>query len=333
MPCYLPSYLCDSMIKPFSELNLNINFFGHEVPLKPLLNKNIENSVILLVDYFGTEYISNKEIEELLNKNNTIIMDLTHSILNKNRFSIKHDNYYIIASLRKIFPIPDGGVVYHSNEKFNSSDKFPENYEPKLEAMLLRYFYLNKMNMGLNVPIEDDEKFHDVLEGIYTKKPEGFKKDLKALKKHYLSLHYEYEFKKQKEEVTPQNIPAISLFILNNISFTSMMNKRNENLKFIYENIKNKDIFLYNLNEIKSPFLLPLIFKSEEERDLIKNALIKSDVYPPILWDIESYVPREFSYEHEFSKRMLTIPIDQRYAPENLQKAVDIINQLDSTEK
>ena len=27
-PCYLPSYLCDSIIQPFTELGLNVNFFG-----------------------------------------------------------------------------------------------------------------------------------------------------------------------------------------------------------------------------------------------------------------------------------------------------------------
>src|SRR5665647_1066990 len=63
-PCYLPAYLCDSIIKPFAEMSLNINFFGHEDPLKPILNMDIDNSVIFFIDYFGTECVSNKEIHE-----------------------------------------------------------------------------------------------------------------------------------------------------------------------------------------------------------------------------------------------------------------------------
>ena len=95
----------------------------------------------------------------------------------------------------------------------------------------------------------------------------------------------------------------------------------------MYDNIINKDLFVFNFRDIKCPFLLPLRFESEGERDLIKNSLISEDVYQPILWDIEAFVPPEYVYEHGFSKRMLTIPIDQRYNQGELSKAVNIINQ------
>jgi hypothetical protein len=324
--CYLPSYLCDSIIQPFTEMNLNVNLFGHEDPLKPILDMDISNSVILIIDYFGTESVSNKEIRELLDKDNIVIMDVTQSILDNNRFSVTHDCYYLVASLRKIFPIPDGGIVYHTNEKFAASDIFPIDYESKLEAMVLRYFYLNGIAVD-NVPVHDDQKLDSVFEAWYTKKPEGFKKRLEAVKRHYLALHYEYELKKFQNQIIPQNIPAISLYILHNVSYPNIINKRAENLKFVYKNIIHKDLFVFNFEDIKSPFLLPLKFKSEEERDFVKNSLIKDDIYPPIVWDIEEYVPSEYIYEREFSKRMLTIPIDQRYTPYELSKPVTIINQ------
>jgi phage pi2 protein 07 len=332
MECYLPAYTCETVITPFKELGLKINYFHHEDPLKALYNKDIKNSVILFIDYFGTDFVSNKEIQELLENDNIVIMDLTHSILDKSRFSIKHDNYYLIASLRKIFPIPDGGIVYYNGDNFKSSVEFPINYESKLEAMLLRYFYINKMNMGLNVPVDGDNKLDSILKDIYAKKPEGFKGDLEAVKTYYLSLHYKYEVEKMANEIIPQNIPFISLHILNNISFSNLTNKRFKNLKFIYENL-NKDLFLFNYEDIKSPFLLPLKFESESEREYIKNILIKNYIYPPIRWDIEKYIPSKYSYEHELSKIMLTLPIDQRYEPDDLSKAVDILNQAKLNEK
>ena len=287
---------------------------------------DIANSVILIIDYFGTKSVSNKEIRELLDRDNIVIADLSHSILDNSRFSIKHDYYYLIASLRKIFPIPDGGIVYHNNEKFIASDIFPRDYESKLEAMVLRYFYLNGITVD-NVPAHDDKKLDSVFEAWYTKTPVGFQQRLEAIKRHYLALHYEYELKKYENQVIPQNIPAISSYILHNISYSNIIKKRTENLKFMYENIVHKNLFVFNFDDIKSPFLLPLRFKSEEERDFVKNSLIKDDVYPPIVWDIEEYVPSEYAYEREFSKRMLTIPIDQRYNPNELLKPVTIINQ------
>ena len=324
-PCFLPSYLCDSIIKPFAELGLDVNFFAHKDPLKPVLNTDINNSLIFLIDYFGTEPVSNDEIHELLDRDNVVIMDLSHSILEKKRFSIKHSNYYLIASLRKIFPIPDGGIAYHSDEEFISSNIFPKGYEPKLEAMAYRYLYLNGISVDA-IPGHDDQKLDSIFEAIYTKKPVGFEKKLDAIKKHYLALHYKYELTKQETQVVPQSIPAISLYILHNISFLNILRKRIDNLKSLYDDITHKELFIFDFRDIQSPFLLPLRFASEAERDFVKNSLIRKDIYPPILWDIEEFVPHEFTYEHNLSKRMLTIPIDQRYTPEELSKAAVIIN-------
>ena len=95
----------------------------------------------------------------------------------------------------------------------------------------------------------------------------------------------------------------------------------------MYENIKDKNSLVFNFEDIRSPFLLPLRFESEDERDFVKNSLIREDIYPPILWDIESFVPRQYVYEHELSKRMLTLPIDQRYTIRDLSKPVTLLNQ------
>ena len=326
--CFLTSYLCDSILQPFNELNLDIKFYEHNDPLIPLLDSNIKNSIILIIDYFGVEAISNQEIQELLDQGNIVILDISHSILNQNRFSIQHENLYLISSLRKIFPIPDGGIIYYNKNQFNSTDKFPTNYEKKLEAMILRGFYLKNFNLRRSTPQEDGKKLDSMLEDFYTIKPAGIKQNLEDIKKYYLSLHYEYELNKYKHESEPQNIPSLSLYILNNISYTTIVKKRFENLKFLYEKIDNEDLFLFNLDDIKSPFILPLRFDSASERDTMKNLLIENDIYPPILWDLEKYVPKEYTYERDLGKRILTIPIDQRYSPEILSKAVDILNMV-----
>jgi len=326
--CFLTSYLCDSILQPFNELNLDIKFYEHNDPLIPLLGSNIKNSIILIIDYFGVEAISNQQIQELLDQGNLVILDISHSILNKNRFSLRNENLYIISSLRKIFPIPDGGIIYYNKEEFTSTGKFPTKYEKKVEAMILRGFYLQNFNLRRSTPQEDGKKLDSMLEDFYTKIPVGIKQNLEDIKKYYLSLHYEYELNKYKHESEPQNIPSLSLHILNNISYTTIVKKRFENLKFLYKKIDNEDLFLFNLDDIKCPFILPLRFDSEDERDTMKNLLIKNDIYPPILWDLEKYVPKEYTYERDLGKRILTIPIDQRYDPEILSKVVYILNMV-----
>ncbi len=299
--CYLPAYLCYSILQPFKELNLNVKFYNHQHPLKPIIDENIENSLIYIVDYFGTEFVSNEEIREFLDKNNVVILDITHSIFDRSRFDIEHEDLYLISSLRKIFPIPDGGALYYTNSEFKVKQLFPKGYENMLEAMVLKSFYLEKGS-------------------------EAMLKNAGNVKNFFLSLYKNYEVDKDKGLIQLEDIPSISLYILKNISISNIIKRRLENLKFMYENISNKKYFLFNLGDIKSPFTLPLIFESEESRDATKELLIENDIYPPIHWNLQNIIPKKCLYEHNLSKKLLSIPIDQRYNEKNLLKIVGILN-------
>ena len=109
--------------------------------MNPLINVNIKNSLIYILDYFGVEFIPNKLIIEFLDRGNIVLLDVTHSILNRKRFKMEHENLYLIASLRKMFPIPDGGITYYTVGKFDRKI-FPKGYEKMIEAMALKNLYL-----------------------------------------------------------------------------------------------------------------------------------------------------------------------------------------------
>jgi phage pi2 protein 07 len=298
---YLPAYLCYSILQPFKELNLNVVFYNHQHPLKPVINGNIKNSLIYIVDYFGTEFIPNEEICEFLDKNNVVILDITHSIFDRSRFEIKHENLYLISSLRKVFPIPDGGALYYTNSKFEVKKLFPKSYENMLEAMVLKSFYLKNGS-------------------------EATLKNAANVKNYFLPLYKNYEVDKDKGPIQLQDIPSISLYILKNISISSVIKRRSENLKFMCENIPQKLLF-YEFTDIKSPFTLPLIFESEEKRDAVKEVLVENDIYPPIHWNLMGMVPEDYLYEHELNDKILSIPIDQRYDDEDMSKVVNIIKR------
>lgn len=281
--CYLPAYLCHSILQPFKELELTVKFYGM-VPM-------VRDSVVFIIDYFGTEAgISNKGINMLLDRGNIIIMDITHSVLSKKRFDIQHENYYLIASLRKVFPIPDGGIVYHSNQKFGVETTFPGRFGLMVQAMRFK--------------ATDFEK------------------------KYYRKLYQEYEDYKDSTQILQQDIPGISLDILENVNFLNIMKRRTANLDYIYENITKKWIFLYERRNIKSPFFLPLIFKTQKQRDSVKAQLIKEEIYPPIHWELPEEVPEKFAYERSLSESILSIPIDQRYGEEEMQRIAKVLNEV-----
>ena len=42
--CYLPAYLCYSILQPFKELNSNVVFYNHQHPLKPYCKGQQKNT-------------------------------------------------------------------------------------------------------------------------------------------------------------------------------------------------------------------------------------------------------------------------------------------------
>ncbi len=315
LTCYLPAYLCDSILQPFNEMGLDVKFYELEHVLNPVLDK-IENSFIYIIDYFGIETISNKEILELLDRNNVVMLDISHSLLNKNRFSIESEdyaeNYYIISSLRKIFPLPDGGMVHYQTDKLNEcSLGFPEGCEKRIEAMTLRGFHLKKFEIDVKSMESsiDNDKLKDLVADLGEKSHEDVN-CLDDMKNKYLSLYHDYEMEKYEEILIPQNIPLISLKILSNLSYHDILEKRTENLKYVYQEINDENRFLFDLKEIKCPFMLPLIFSNEEERNSAKNIFIQNKIYPQIIWDIEEFIPKKYTYEHDLSRKVLMVHTD-----------------------
>jgi len=287
--CYLPAYLCHSILQPFKELELNVEFYRHTHPLKPVIDKDIENSLIFIIEYFGVESVSNEEIIKLLDKGNVVISDITHSIFSKPRFEIQHKNYYLISSLRKVFPIPDGGVVYHTNPDFKANLSFPSGYGTMLAAMKLKQFNRSR--------------------------------------DYYISLYRKYENDKDETVILQQNILGASIQILNNLSFSNILKKRTTNRDYLYKTITEKKHLLFDGEEIKSPFFLPLIFTNQEERDKVKERLIAENIFPPVHWELPE-VTEDFEYEWDLSSKILSIPCDQRYEEEDMQRIVTIINEV-----
>ena len=119
--CWLPSYLCGTIIQPFRELSLDYEFYNLKENLQldiDYLSKRIEkNDLVFTINYFNL--LHNNKVVEFLRKlkNNDVISieDLTHSFLNNNIFSYKISDYSII-SLRKWFGIPDGGIAISNND-------------------------------------------------------------------------------------------------------------------------------------------------------------------------------------------------------------------------
>ncbi len=94
----LPSWCCDSMIKPFADAGVEIHFYPALEPIK-----DIHTDAILVMDYFG--YSGHSDTASF---KGTVIQDVTHSIFSK---SYPDADYYF-GSLRKWAGFWTGGFAW-----------------------------------------------------------------------------------------------------------------------------------------------------------------------------------------------------------------------------
>ena len=292
--CWLPSYLCETIIQPFRELNIDYEFYNLKENLQldiNYLSRKIEkNDLVFTINYFNLLY-NNKVIvflRKLKNNNVIIIEDLTHSFLNNNVFSYKISDYSII-SLRKWFGIPDGGIAISNNDLFDKNlivkGSFYDFVHLRLKYSILKNFYLNKI---INKK-DSFRKMHDKAEELAN-----------------LTIRL-------------NDMSNISKTILNSVDFNSIIYKRRMNFEYLLSSFKDLDkieILSNNLEEGMCPMGFPII---ATKRNALREYLINNNIYCPIHWLLPKEIPKKFDYSYSLSKKIITIPCDQRYSIEDME--------------
>lgn len=101
----LPSWCCDSMIKPFIDAGLSIDFYPVVAENGELVQEvNTDADVLFLMDYFGYSAPS----PNLKNYNGVVIHDVTHSLFS----SICSEADHHFGSLRKWCGVWTGGFAW-----------------------------------------------------------------------------------------------------------------------------------------------------------------------------------------------------------------------------
>ncbi len=156
----LPSWCCDSMVKPFAEVGVNINFYKAAVENNALVQKiEYDSDVLFLMDYFG--YTA--PAPDVSGFKGIIIRDVTHSI-----FSASYsDADYYFGSLRKWCGVWTAGYAWT-----NDGHPLPIKQNDDLGYTLLRDKAMQLKNSyihGLGVTDKGYLQFFDEAEEILEK--------------------------------------------------------------------------------------------------------------------------------------------------------------------
>ena len=195
----LPSYICESVINVY-KVQFRIKFYriksDFSVDINDIDRKINEGArVVYIMHYFGQlqdeaflSYLNRKKQEYGF----TIIEDTTHSVFTEARTI----GDYCICSLRKWFPIMDGGVLYSGKPLSGITDQDIPHKNPseKLYAMVLKHMHIEGEiecnNIYRKIFIDEEDKL-DSQKGVF------YMSDLSRCLLSYFSIKRSVEVRKR----------------------------------------------------------------------------------------------------------------------------------------
>ncbi len=292
---WMPSYLCPVMVGCLGELRERVRFFqiagDLSVPDWSFLGKVREGDLACVIDYFGWP-CSRTLMTELSAAGALVLEDACQALLTD---GIGLDADYLLFSPRKFLGVPDGGVLV-----------------PRGAAKL-------ELELG-DAPEEWSHTAHEAARQRAEFDGRGAADDDRGW--------YELYQRSEAGPAGPYAMSGVARALLDTaFDYEAIATKRRTNHARLRARLAELALF-----PEPSPSVVPVgfvvRFASPEDRDRVREGLIAEGIYPPVHWPLAGLVPPNFAESHLLSRRILTLPCDQRYGPEDLDRIADRVENL-----
>ena len=249
--------------------------------------------VVVAVNYFG---VCNGESWRNWRKHNVCILVEDHSHDPVSGWALRSNAEYAFASIRKTLPVPDGAILWsprglplpHSGSGESKASML------KLAAMLWKAEYL-----AGNSPPKTKQIYRawqQAGECAFDNSAVSFATDLSQ---QYLTSGVPVKWRERRVDNARLLISALR----GNRTF--------------------KPIFL-DWPQDAAPLGVVLEFASQEQRDATRQRLQKGDIYCPVHW---MPTPGCEPAARDLAQRLLTIPTDQRYGPQEMKRVAAVLEE------
>lgn len=137
-----------------------------------------------------------------------------------------------------------------------------------------------------------------------------------------------FELYQQAETTAPTGPFRMSTLshsaILDQFDYPQISRRRRENYLHLARRLPEYALFP-RLDEGVTPLGFPAVF---DNRDHVRRHLFAEEIYPPIHWQIRSVVPPARRASHELAGRIATLPCDQRYDIDTMERVVDAVRRV-----
>ena len=315
----LPSYLCYSILMPFSRMGVGVQYYrvgaDQAVDWEDLERKARmlgARAAVVIIDYFGfiPSGDSARTICRVRQTGARVMYDATHSLLNDCPWPAVADSSragsalgsapaadVCIMSLRKALPVVDGAVVV-----------WPDGARPAPTLSIAReridsYFSSRALAMMM--------KASYIVDGW------GSRRD-------YLNLYDQAEAALDREFGASSAMSGLSKSIIKRLDVDTIRRARRANYTELVRTLHEQDasraglrLLFPELPDGVVPLGCPVV---TDERDALRERLAAGGVLTQILWQSPPEVPRdEFPESWALSERILVLPCDQRYSLEHME--------------
>jgi hypothetical protein len=297
---FVPDYFCPEISKFWQNNGIAIRRYKDdprwEHPDWTTLTPD-KGDFVLAVNYFGTR--EGFPWSDWHRKNSHVILIEDHS---HDPFSVWAKNSkadYCFASIRKIFPVPDGAILWAPQHQQLPLESKNQNWSAsalKLAGMIWKKEYLN--NKEKDISIKD----------IYRT--------------------FQIEGEKLFSSSCNLCISPWSRNLLLNGFPKSWRIRREKNVRLILKLLNNSADYKPLFSTWPSgscPFNAILEFKTSKMREIFRSRIISKGIFTPVHWDLSSDTNK---HSLDLSRRILTIPVDHRYSIAHMRFIAAIIKKI-----
>lgn len=300
----LPDYVCETVLDAVIRADMDYELYNVNAQFELELQQ-IENYIkagikcIYVVQYFGKKF-SNQIIDAIKRWKEAgiiVVEDITMSLFSDDEMGVGFGDY-ILGSIRKWLPIPDGAFVCAAKKEL------PESIRTSSVSKYTDYYRL----------VQTMKKMY--IEG-------GFRD--KKLKENYMTYYH----KSIEELFSDYQLYPMSEFSMNyikNYDMERVINTRKENYDYLYGKIKSLKHIHVKIKREYEFIPLGMVLECSDRDDLLEY-LISKDIYCNVHWRLKSR--GENPAIERLSNTLLTVPCDQRYGMTEMDYIADTVKEWD----
>ena len=288
---WVPSYLCHTILEGVRKAGGCVEFYVVNYDLQidsyDWIKKVGEGDLVVLIDYFGWTY--QKECIDLIKEQGACVLeDASQAMFTE---GISRFSDFTLLSPRKFLGVPDGGILTPNSERFELNDVVLS--EPP-EEWWLKAFTASALRREFDT---------------------------------YGGSNHWYELYQNMDSTHPIGRYAMShlsrVLLYRCFDYSDIIRRRVNNYRTLASHLAEIAIF----PEIPDG-VVPLGFPVRiMNRDNVRQSLFKERIYPPVHWLIKGIVPDTFRDSHILSNKIMTLPCDQRYDVEDMERVARLIQK------